>query len=552
MVLHEVARGSLSVEVTDRGNLESAQNIEHVCEVEGAAGTGGGTTILWIIEEGTRVKKGDLLVELDSSTLTDSEKTQRIAYENALATLARAQADVETAEKALKEYEEGTFIQDRKTFEADLTVAEENLRRAQENVRFTEQLYRKGFVNKLDLEAAEFGVRNQQLLVDKAQTALNVLLNVTKDKMLTQLRGDRDAKARILAAEQTKAEQEKSRLDKIVAQLEKCKIYAKGDGMAVYYKQAGRWGNQQDQIQEGTAVRERQKIIILPDLENMHVRMLVHESKIDWIREGQPTRIRVDAFADHVLAGRVKRVATTPVQGNWFEPDKRNYPVTVTIDGSIEGLKPGMTAQTTVLVDRLTDVVTVPLQCVYTIGREQFCSVLKPDGAIEPKRAVKLGRSNDSFSEVLDGLSEGERVIQSPVEVLALNTESVDLAAKEQGEFTDADADAAKQSEPQEEGGPAAAATHSESGPSAKPAEGAPRGGRAASFNLMDNDKDGDGKVSLEEAPEMVQSWFDRIDTNGDGFVDAAENAELRKRAEEWQRQNQQGGQGPGGGPGGP
>jgi hypothetical protein len=68
----------------------------------------------------------------------------------------------------------------------------------------------------------------------------------------------------------------------------------------------------------------------------------------------------------------------------------------------------------------------------------------------------------------------------------------------------------------------------------------------------MDNDKDGDGKVSLEEAPEMVQSWFDRIDTNGDGFVDAAENAELRKRAEQWQRQHQQGGQGPGGGAGGP
>lgn len=550
LVLHTVERGTLSVEVTDRGNLESAQNIEHVCEVEG--GTGGGTTILWIIPEGTRVSKGDLLVELDSSNLQDSEKTQRIAYENALSTLARAEADVETAEKALREYEEGTFVQDKKTNEADLTVAQENLRRAQENLRFTEQLYRKGFVNKLDLEAAEFGVRNQQLLVDKAQTALDVLINVTKDKMLTELRGDLDAKKRILAAEQTKAEQEKARLDKIVGQLDKCKIYAKGDGMVVYYTAPGRWGRQEDQIQEGAVVRERQKIIILPDLENMRVRMLVHESKIDWIHPGQPTRIRVDAFAGEVLTGKVLRVATTPEQGNWFEQDKRNYPVTVSIDGTIDGLKPGMTAQTTVLVDRLTDVLTVPLQCVQTVGRKQYCYVVKADGSIE-KRSVKLGHTNDYASEVLDGLDGGDRVVQSPVESLGLTTETVAEGTPEAG-FTDDDATKTKaaddgstqKAEAASTATPGASGSQPASGESAAPKDGR---GRRGGMSLMDSDKDGDGKVSKDEAPEQMRQWFDRIDTNSDGFIDRAENAAMIRRMRQLQQQSQGG---PSGGPSGP
>ena len=549
MVLHQVERGTLSVEVTDRGNLESAKNIEHACEVEGS--TGGGTTILWIIEEGKRVKKGDLLVELDSSNLADSEKTQSIAYQNALATHARAKADVETAEKALKEYVQGTFVQEKKTFEADLTVAEENLRRAQENVRFTDQLYRKGFVNKLDLEAAEFGVRNQEFLVDKAQTALDVLLNVTKDKMLTEFRGDLEAKSRILVAEQTKVDQEKARLDKIVAQLDKCKIYAKGNGMVVYYKAPGRWGRQEDQIQEGSVVRERQKIIVLPDLENMHVRMLVHESKIDWVRAGQPTKIRVDAFADRVLDGHVRRVATTPEQGNWFEQDKRNYPVLVTIDGARkekEGLKPGMTAQTTVLVDRLTDVLTVPLQCIYTIGRNQYVSVVMPDGTIEERRAVGLGRNNDNVAEVLKGLKEGEQVVQSPVETLGLSTETAGETDPPEGEFTDDDGNAAKESGAMEKSDSATDGTASSKTDSARSRQS---GGRSRNLNLMANDKDGDGKVSLEEAPESMQSWFGQIDTNGDGFIDAAENAALRKRMQQYRQQQDQGGS-PGGGPSGP
>ena len=455
-VLATVERGDLAVEVTDRGNLESASNVEHRCEVEGrvGGGTSGGTTILWIIEEGTQVKEGELLVELDSSNLEDMEKTQRIAYENALSTFELAKSEKETAEKTIKEHKEGIFIQEEKTNQSLVTVEEENLKRAQELVKHSEMLYRKGFETYEALEAARFSVTSATLNLESAQLAVSVFLAVTKDRTLTELNGLLESKRAALRAEKTKVEQEKERLDTVVTQLGNCNINAKAEGMVVYYKPARSWGRQEDDIQEGTAVRERQKLIILPDLENMQVRMLVHESKIDWIKAGQPARIRIDAFADQVLTGIVTTVATTPEQGPWYDRAKRNYPVNIKIDEPIEGLKPGMTAETTILVEKIMEVVKVPVQSVRTVGQNSECYVVKPGSHNPEKRLVTLGRSNDEFIQILSGLEEGDRVILSPdsVESLKLNEEPVSGETEEEVAFTDDEVESANSSSGIEEG----------------------------------------------------------------------------------------------------
>ena len=88
MMTHKVVRGPLIVSVIEDGEIESANNINLKCEIAG------GSSILWIIEDGQFVKKGEKLVELDSSALEDQISTQTIVFERAKSTYLQAQKNL--------------------------------------------------------------------------------------------------------------------------------------------------------------------------------------------------------------------------------------------------------------------------------------------------------------------------------------------------------------------------------------------------------------------------------------------------------------------------
>ena len=103
VLTHTVSRGSLAVSVSEDGTLESSSNIEIKCKVKG------GSTVLWVIETGTMVAEGDVLVELDTSQIEDNITQQQIQYETALANRIISNSDVAVAETSITEYLEGTF-----------------------------------------------------------------------------------------------------------------------------------------------------------------------------------------------------------------------------------------------------------------------------------------------------------------------------------------------------------------------------------------------------------------------------------------------------------
>ena len=143
-----------------------------------------------MIPEGTEVEAGDFLVELDSSALEAERTSQQIVVNTTEAIVIEARNVYETAVIALREYLEGTYVQERQTIESEIFVAEENLSQAKEYYEYSKKLASKGYVNQLQLEADQFAVEKSAKELEAAQTKLKVLDHFTKEKTVKQLESD--------------------------------------------------------------------------------------------------------------------------------------------------------------------------------------------------------------------------------------------------------------------------------------------------------------------------------------------------------------------------
>jgi HlyD family secretion protein len=437
-------------------------------------------------------------------------------------------------------------------------------------------MFRKGYVSSLELEGQRFGVQRSELELASAKTAKDVLEKFTREKTLEDLRSQRDNADAQMKADAAAFDLEKTRLERLEAQLVNCKLVAPQSGMVVYANErSGRFGpsSQSGAIEEGAAVRERQVILRLPDLEKMQVKVNVHESKVDQIRPGMRARIRI---LDNDLTGAVTTIRNQPEQSSWMSGNVKEYATTVRVVGQSETLRPGMTAEVEILVAHLKDVLTLPVAAAVEQRGKFFCWVDTPAGP--EKRPLVLGLSNDQFVEVKDGVAQGELVLLNP-------RAAVKEARSDDGEEEAIDVGEKFGNAPLGPGpggpadmqrgdrggtrGPAGEAggrrrgrpgADSEGGGMERPRrDGGAGGGRGGGggggggFDLMQFDADGDGKISKDEVPERMQGFFDRLDGNGDGFIDNSEVSAMRRRAQGGGGGGRPGGGGgrPGGGGGG-
>jgi len=336
---------------------------------------------------------------------------------------------------------DGEAKQRLRQLEDNLQVARKELEQATATLEGTRRLFEKGFVTRTDLQRDEIAHENSRLKVQTAETARALYLKYefprtaeeTLSKYLDAIREldktRRQALARLAQAEArlrsapAQYQVQRRQLEDLQNQLSKCVIRAQRPGLVVYG--SGRDDfvfRGEEAIREGATVRERQTIITIPDMTRMAVNVRIHETYIQKIHKGQKARITVDAFPDRILSGEVTRVAVLPdSQNRWFNPEMKVYNTTVTIQGTHEWLKPGMSAKVEILVDRLEDVLYVPVQAVVPTEEGHVCYVLRGRRA-EPV-PVQIGQFNDEFIEIRQGLQEGQQVLLHPPLEPALSPE---------------------------------------------------------------------------------------------------------------------------------
>jgi len=457
-------RDRLAVTITESGEIEAKRSVDVRCEVEG------NSTIVWVIEEGSVVKEGDKLVELDSADLEELVQTQEMTHNTAKAAFEKADKtyliqkstresllsvaalDVKFSLIDLRKYLGtqlanhviamegkvafdklvdnsdlgGDALQQKRKLQSDIDLANEKLKRAASKVEWTRKLEKLGYVTGSELEADELAAKTCQVELDQARTALDLFLKYEFPKLAEKCYTDwlefKHEYDRVDARTQSELDSAKAGLDnqgkalaledkrlkKLRDQLEKTTIRAPQPGMVVYETERSRW-SQAPPMEVGSTVRHRMVLIKLPDMSEMNVKARLHESVVKQASEGVPAFVTIDAMPDKRLTGKVTKIGVMPDrQHYWMNPGLKTYSTEITLDSTPPGLKPGMSAQVEILVDTRDDILQVPISAVYVDKGFQVVYVKTPGGS--ETRRVEVGLSSDQAVEITSGLAEGEEV----------------------------------------------------------------------------------------------------------------------------------------------
>jgi len=581
-----VKRGPLEISITERGSLESGNNVTLPSLVEGEAGTG----ILKIVDEGTIVTKDQVVVELDSSRFRNDKAAQQVIIEQAAASLKTAEKDAEIqntqnesdiaaaelkldlARLDLKKYKDGDYIQELNAIEGEIQLAQEELTRTSDKYAFTQRLIKKGYAKQSEVEADRVACEKARINVAVAEEKLEVLNQFTHARQIAELQANAGeferelervklkadaALAKLeadLSAARLKYQVEKAKYEKILNQIEVCTMRAPRDGMVVYVNSSNsrsgrsRGASNEPMIYAGATVTERQPIIQLPDLSQMQVNARIHESKISMIHAGLTAKIHVEAMGSRVFHGTVTEVSLVPASANRRNYNVKEYSAFIDIDDdpskvAASVLKPGLTAEVEILIERLPSVLQAPALSFVERGGHYFAWVLV--GGNPVRREIKVGKSNEQMMEILDGLAERDKIVLKPRTYLP---HEIARLEEEIPATADSPFAASRLPEPAPprvfERAPRAG-TDGQTGPAERPGEspgmnpaspgdnaqpdggrrgrGGFRGGRDPLAWFQNLDKNSDGMLSEDELPERMKMMLTTADANHDKAIDKNE-----------------------------
>lgn len=443
--LFEARRGPLTISIAEAGTVKARENVIIKSQVSGQA------TIIFLVEEGARVKAGDLLVELDTSSLEDRRVEQQIKVQNSETAFIRARENLEVvksqaasdeaqatleqqfAKEDLTQYKDGEYPKQLKEAEAQITLQKQELENATEKLTWSEQLHKEKYISQSELESDRLAKNRAELDHELALASRDLLTNYTYQRRIAELESNIEQTARalervrlkgssdVIQAEadlrnkQAEHRQQEDKLVKLVDQLRLAKIHAPVDGMVVYATSTrASWRGNDEPLDEGQNVRERQELIHLPKAGAVMAEIKVHESNLDKISTGQPVRITVDALPGEVLRGRIAKIAPLPdATSRWMNPDLKIYRTEIDLDETRDELRTGMSCRAEIIVADYEDVVYVPVQCVVRRGDETVVYVVDAAGEAQPQ-AIELGLDNNQMACVLKGLEEGATVLLNP------------------------------------------------------------------------------------------------------------------------------------------
>jgi HlyD family secretion protein len=364
--LEIVRRGDLTMEIPIVGALNAARSVDLTAPISNDPHF---FKIARMAPEGSQVEAGQMVMELDTQEINQK--------------LREYQAELGKNEEELKKRSLEYDAQTR-----DLRVALEEMKVKRETARH--KLQADPELQSV-LEHKQFQIEFEQ--ADQAAILLAQKLKSVEQMSRAELSVFENNIAKIrLRVEQTEERQKA------------CVVKAPIAGTLIYKVLAG---NVKRKVGEQTCHHE--VILQIPDLSTLRLEAMVEEAYASRVRPGQSVRIRIDALPDERLTGKVVSVGSVLRMRRWDNPVKV-IDAMIELEQKIGKLSPGMTATGQIEVERVPNALLAPVKAVQDRGGQINVRVAGADGSGE-ERMIRVGRRNQQFVEVLEGLREGEQVI---------------------------------------------------------------------------------------------------------------------------------------------
>ena len=356
--LAKVEKGDLAKSVVATGKVEPITKVEVKSKASGIVKK-------LLVDAGDRVKKGQLLAQLDKEEISAQVAQSHAGLQAAQASLKSAEADFERA----KVDAEGP----------DVPI----LKRAYERAT---GMAKDGVVSTSALEDAQ---KNYEMALNK-QNGAKAQVTVLKAK---------------IAQAAAQVAQDKANLEQLEEQLSYTDIISPIDGVVLSRN-----------VEMGDAVSSilvlgssATLVMTLGDTSEVYVKGKVDESDIGKVYLGQPARIKVESFKDKTFSGKVTKISPMGVE----KDNVTTFEVRVSINNPGGELKAEMTANAEIILEEHKNVLQIPEgSIVYDNQKKASVEVPDPKGK-EGKRkvAVNIGISNGAKTELLSGLKEGDQVV---------------------------------------------------------------------------------------------------------------------------------------------
>lgn len=402
--------------------------------------------IVFLIEDGTSVDLGDVLVKMDPAPFEEKvlQLTSKVNEWNAIVAaqqqtlewekiqadqeLQTSKYDFQVAELELQRLEKGDGPLELSRLEGAMLEEKKKYEELKGYIADLEDLVKKGYSNPLEIAQAKERVDKLKKSYEVARQQyesyrdfiLPTLLKsakvkVEKTKMvIEQTRKGAGFKIGKAIAELNKSKQEYKTLRQLLAdaqkELEKTTVRAPQRGLVVL-KESYREGEMR-KPRVGDMVIRNQPILFLPDISSMMAKILIREVDLYKIDIGKPVKIQVDAYPELSFEGEVVFIGILAERRREVRGGEKYFKVNVTIHEPDSKLRPGMTARVKILSKAKKEkTIAVPIHAVFQEEERRFCYIARPEGF--EIREVLLGAQNDTFVQILDGLKKGEKICLS-------------------------------------------------------------------------------------------------------------------------------------------